>query len=437
MGTQKGLRRAASIIASAGLVAVVSCLGPTEVTLVLTTDIPCAAQHGTSIAVGDSDNVGTSAPVTVTSDCTLVGPDGGVQDSGALAVPADIGSLVVVPSGSRSASFTVQVVTAVDPVVQPSDCVAPTYEGCIVARRQLSFIPHTPLTLPIEMTLDCLNVPCTASETCYHAQCVTVDTMCANGACTPAIPGPDASSSGDDVATQQAGFDATTDTPDAPAAADGPPVDATSAVGPEEASTIDAPATDGPPDVGMQDAPTEQDAAPEASIRDATSDVAAGQSDASDASSAPSDGGLPSDGSPLGTCIVAGSSSGVECAGGRCASGEVCCVSYYPGGGQTTEACTALGSCNYNGTSSTVYSALGCRNVGDCPSGKVCCASASTTGSGSIAQCATSCPYISIRQTTACQNSCECPVSEPQCNAETCLGYAVGLCGATSGSTCF
>jgi hypothetical protein len=444
MGTLKALRRAASLLASASLVVVVSCLGPTEVTLVLTTDVPCSAQRGTSIAVGDSGDIAASAPVTVTGDCALAA-DGGMQDGGTLAVPAEIGTLVVVPSGSRSASFTVQIVTAVDPVGQPGDCAALGYQGCIVARRQLSFIPHTPLTLPIEMTLDCVNVSCTAEQTCYHAHCVTADTVCMGSACALAVPSPDASSSGDDVTTQQAGPDATSDMSDAPAVDDASAMDGPSVVGSEESSTMDAPAIDGPPDVGLQDAPSEdapqesaQDAAPEASIHDAAGDVAAGESDASDASPPPSDGGIPGDGSPLGTCVVAGSSSGVECAGGRCTAGDVCCVTFYPGGGTTTEACAALSACDYNSTSgSTIYSALACRNVGDCPSGKVCCDSASTAGSGNIAQCATSCPYIAVKQATACTNNCECGSSTPQCNAASCLGYTIGLCGSTLGSSCF
>jgi len=416
MGMERALCRGASLVASGSLVVAVSCLAPTEVTLVLTTDIPCGAQHGTSIAVGDADDIAASAPVTVTRDCTLMDADGGFDDAGALTVPASIGSVVVVPSGSRSASFTVQIVTAVDPVVQPGDCAAPEYQGCIVARRQLSFIAHTPLTLPIEMTLDCLNVLCSATETCYHAQCVTADAVCPAGTCTLAVSTPDASSSGDDHTTEEGGYDA----------------------------TPGMPVTDGSPEVGLQDAPigdapleAGRDAAPEASIHDAATDVAAGASDAADASPPPSDGGIPSDASPLGSCIAAGPSSGVECAGGRCASGDVCCVTFYPGGGQTTEACTTLASCDYNGAGSTTYSALGCRNIGDCRSGEVCCGTESTDGSGAITQCATSCPYEPFgNQTTACQNSCECPASTPQCNAESCSGYTLGLCGATGGSTC-
>jgi hypothetical protein len=192
-------------------------------------------------------------------------------------------------------------------------------------------------------------------------------------------------------------------------------------------------------DAPIADAPreAEEDAAPDASIRDAAADVAAGESDASDASSPVSDGGTLGDGSPLGICLVdAGRSSGVECSGSPCPSGDVCCVSFNPGV-QTTEACAALASCDYSGTGSTTYSALGCRSIGDCAPGKVCCASASLTGSGYLTQCVTSCPDMPLRQVTACQNSCECPSATPQCNPATCVGFTIGYCGGTTGSACF
>jgi hypothetical protein len=244
---------------------------------------------------------------------------------------------------------------------------------------------------------------------------------------------PDASSSGDDDAMEEAGFDATMSTPDAPAG-DEPPVDGPSVVVPEEASAMDAPATDGLPDAPTMDAPVEsgEDVPPEASIHDA----AAGESDASEASPPPIDAGIVGDGSPLGACVEAGSPSGVECGTTRCAVADVCCVGYVSGGGGTSESCTAPGACDYTSTGSTTYSSLGCRNAGDCDTGKVCCVALSLAGGGSIAQCLASCPYTPIQQTRACQNSCECPTAQPQCNPGTCFGYSLGFCGGTSGSAC-
>jgi len=435
MGTRWGVR-AVAVIAVGSAVTAVSCLDATEVTLVLTTDLPCGAQQGTSIAVGSPDDVSSSAPVTVTSDCALAGGDGSVDDAGALAVPASIGTMVVVPSGSRSASFAVQIVTAVAPVAQPSDCAGLNYQGCIVERRQISFIPHTPLTVPIEMTLDCLSIPCTASETCFHGKCVTPATTCTPN-CTLDIAATDASS--DDDAAPGAGDDMTVGN-----ATDATLMDSSPEMGQPDVSTLDAPSADGPADVSTDDvsiADASSESAADVSVKDAAADVvedvsSGGGSDASDALAPPSDGGIPSDGSPLGSCVAANTSGGVECAGSRCATGEVCCVTFYPSGGQTTEACTSLGACDYNATGSPTYSALACRDIGDCASGTVCCASVSTTGNGSIAQCASSCPYTAVSKTTACQNVCECPGNVPHCNAVTCFGYSIGLCGTALDSFC-
>ena len=73
----------------------------------------------------------------------------------------DIGTFVVVPNqgNGSSESFAVLVVTGDG----DSNCrAAAGYPGCIVARRELSFLPHTPLTLPIAMDKACVNVTCAA-----------------------------------------------------------------------------------------------------------------------------------------------------------------------------------------------------------------------------------------------------------------------------------
>jgi hypothetical protein len=210
-----------------------------------------------------------------------------------------------------------------------------------------------------------------------------------------------------------------------------------------DVSTVDAFSADGPADVSTEDVSiadassgSAADAAPDVSIVDAAADVSSGaQSDASEASVPPAEGGIPSDASPLGSCVEAGTSSGVECAGSRCSGDQVCCVTFYPSGGQTSEACTTLAMCDYNATGTATYSALACRDVGDCAAGNVCCATSSLTGNGSIAQCASSCPNISFRQTTACENACECPADAKYCNADTCFGYSIGLCSAASGGS--
>jgi hypothetical protein len=479
MGTHRGLRRAGALCALGALVAAVSCLDATEVTLVVTTDVPCKLNQGTAITIGDPSEVLTQkTPQTITRDCTLASPD--VDDSGALTSQATIGTLVVVPSAGRSDSFRVQIVMALDPNMSPDDCLKVGATNCIAESREVSFIPHTPITLPIEITLDCENVTCLKGTTCDHGHCV-VDTAhvdcTGGGACNGNIPpeagsvqpeaGPspdapfespmsDASVQDQLVVDQTVGSEipdvvatesGPTDEPDVGAmdvTVEPPPADVTTAdttvqdapadVPPEvipEASSVDAPAetstTDGSLDATVDasvDAPAEApvDAQAEVSV-DAPADV----QDTGTTSST----GYESDASPLvGTCPVPGSSSGVACGGGVCGSGQACCVTV-PMFSPPVESCMSLAACQSSPI--TPYTALFCRNGTDCPSGQVCCFTAA--GSGETATCSTTCT-TTITTKALCDNSCECTGGNNVCNAKLCFGAYVGICGLAAGSSC-
>ncbi len=146
-----------------------ACLAPTQVTLVLKTDVPCAELTGVSVTIGSGDETETKPAATVTTSCAASGA---------------VGSIVLVPSSSdREAEFTVKVVagrnTPVDGCVAPaygkdlpSDPAAPMAKGCIVARRSLRFIDHEPLTLAIDLRGSCLGEPCTPGNTCAAGGCV-------------------------------------------------------------------------------------------------------------------------------------------------------------------------------------------------------------------------------------------------------------------------
>jgi hypothetical protein len=377
MGTRRDLRRAGSLCALAALVTAVSCLDPTEVTLVITTDVPCPQDNGTSISVGTASEIASNPVLTVTKDCTSVSSR--VNDAGALTTPASVGTLVVTPSGSRTDSFAVRVVMAIDATASPVDCTQ-AMTGCIVATREVSFIPHTAITLPIELTLDCEGVGCPPGHTCDHGRCVAelAVSMCSGGLCT-AIVQADASS--------PAGATSAADSSPAPdAKTDGPALDATVA------------------DAGDSTTPT-------------MASEAGGESDAS----------------PLGTCLEAGLPRGVACAGSVCAANEVCCITA-PVGAPPMEQCTLLADCNYNAANTAPVTALGCRNAGDCPSGSFCCAPPGT-GSGYASACATSC-VTTVTSKQYCRNSCECTGTYNVCNAKLCLGAIVGVCGLAGGSSC-
>jgi hypothetical protein len=143
----------------AGLVvACCGCQPPTEISVVLTTNLACGEIAGTAVVVGTPSDVEGKDAATVTSAC----------DQGR------IGDIVLIPGKEREAAFVVKAVTGVG--VLPEDCLVaetrptdiPGQRGCIVARRELSFLPKTPLTLPIAMRRACIGVVCGAGKTCVE-----------------------------------------------------------------------------------------------------------------------------------------------------------------------------------------------------------------------------------------------------------------------------
>ena len=144
-----------------------ACRAPTQITLRLTTDVACADLKGTSIYKGSA--AGDSTPVTSTRNC----------ENGAS--PMNIGTLVLVPSGSdKNALVTVSAVAGVD--IPSVDCAKADFAGCIVARRKLRFAKHEPVELPILLSRSCVSVVCGKDETCVPC----TESPCAPPRCAPA-----------------------------------------------------------------------------------------------------------------------------------------------------------------------------------------------------------------------------------------------------------
>jgi hypothetical protein len=147
-------------------VSAMSCLAPTEIVLVLSTDVACAvvAQNGVAIALGapgDEDS-GIATSTKLCSD------DGG------------IGTAVLLPHTSLDQPIGIRVTLGVDAA---ADNCGPSFAGCIVARRSLRFDPHTPLTLPIDLDQACIGVPCTPDSTCVSGSCVEAGVECDGSSC--------------------------------------------------------------------------------------------------------------------------------------------------------------------------------------------------------------------------------------------------------------
>ncbi len=131
------------------------CLSPTQVTLHLSTDAQCVDLDAAHVVVGKLGDLEGRPPSASTTTC-----EGGW-----------IGDLVLVPSKRKDQGFGVLVAVGVGQSTE--QCERDRFEGnCIVARRALSFVPHTPIELPIELELSCVGVPCGQLETCRHGKCV-------------------------------------------------------------------------------------------------------------------------------------------------------------------------------------------------------------------------------------------------------------------------
>lgn len=149
------------VIAGLGCAALLgSCREPTEITLQVHTNLPCKKDsgnwYGVAVYVGKPGAALEHAAPTLETDACE--PNG------------RIGSLVVVPSGSKSEELGVRVVAGLSR--KPDDCAAKGYQGCIVARRALRFTPHTPLDLDIALDADCVDVGCDPTHTCLTGGCV-------------------------------------------------------------------------------------------------------------------------------------------------------------------------------------------------------------------------------------------------------------------------
>lgn len=173
------MRRALALVALP--MALAFCREPTEVVIEARTTALAATVYPTFFTVGSSAQDVETAFVTASVSARPAGGDG------------FLGSLVAVPGSSGdSAALSVKIALAFTPeaAARPDACLPPTYAGCIVARRTLRYVPHTRVVLPVELTEDCVDVPCDAVTTCRHGTCVDDTTTCNGETC--ALPGENA-----------------------------------------------------------------------------------------------------------------------------------------------------------------------------------------------------------------------------------------------------
>jgi hypothetical protein len=135
--------------------------------------------------------------------------------STACGASGDLGALVVVPSGGKSAEVAFKVVAGVGR--DAASCVPPYGDGCIVARRSIRFVPHTDLRLLVPMRAACNGVACGDRQTCVAGACASAEIADPN-ACAGA-PGCDEGALGG-TSAPDGGADAPADAPEGGGVAD-------------------------------------------------------------------------------------------------------------------------------------------------------------------------------------------------------------------------
>jgi hypothetical protein len=199
-----------------------ACRSPTEITIDLSTDIACKSFAGDDLYAGQTISVDAGS-ITSQTGCPAgasAGANGVIQ----------LGTFVLAPAASDSDAVSVLVVGAenskTNPMTPDQCSVLKSFKGtpCVSTRRSLSFVPHTPLSLPITLYSSCVGVDCPSGETCVAGKCGSPQVLCTGQVCNPPDgggppdgSGPDASRDAGVDAPREAGFDASRDAGPPPA----------------------------------------------------------------------------------------------------------------------------------------------------------------------------------------------------------------------------
>jgi hypothetical protein len=194
-----------------------ACLQPTQVTLAVTSNVPCedaAGDEFNDLAIYAERKLDTAKlefPVAASSACD------------ASSAGSELGTLVLIP-GTDDLAVEIAVVAGIarNGSVDSSAVLSMTAEECagkvgdreefskypcILARRRLDFIESTPLTLTIELSSDCIGRYCDEGSTCFRGACVDAEVLCDGEGCTD--PGTTSSTStGPSSSTQGGGGEA-------------------------------------------------------------------------------------------------------------------------------------------------------------------------------------------------------------------------------------
>jgi sulfatase modifying factor 1 len=179
--------------------ALTACRSPTQISVDVETDVPCTQVSATAFTAGELGAIESLPATSASTTCS----DG------------HLGTEVLLPSGASNAAVGFKIVTALNGATTAacSGAAAANDANCIVGRRALRYIPHTPLKVIVDMTQACEGTICTPESTCVNAVCVPAtisdSSQCEGAGCNESVLGP--ADAGVD-ATVDAGVDATVET---------------------------------------------------------------------------------------------------------------------------------------------------------------------------------------------------------------------------------
>jgi len=163
-----------------------ACREPTQIKVLIRSDLSCAEASDVAINVGSASSAVENAlskgynTLALASACD--------DRSG----KADFGSVYLAPGQDTGAIVLRGTLKGQSPARCTKDS---EFANCIVARRRFSYVEHTTLTMTITLDRACLNVPCGEDSTCQGGRCVSSVVECNGSACDP---NPDASVPGAD-----------------------------------------------------------------------------------------------------------------------------------------------------------------------------------------------------------------------------------------------
>ena len=150
-----------------------ACLDPTEVYVTVTTDFDCSKLAEVDFYVSAPDG-SASAPSAVAYSC---------EDA------SRVGTLAFLPSHSIDDRMLIDVRAT----LAGGTCTPPSAPSCIEALREVGYVRHTKLELPIELHALCAGHACPAGQTCDLVDglptCVGDAVGCEDGGCTLADAG--------------------------------------------------------------------------------------------------------------------------------------------------------------------------------------------------------------------------------------------------------